>query len=347
MNLLILFAAISIGVSFFCSILEAALLSITPSFIAKQKLSDEKLHNRLKRLKDKIDQPLAAILTLNTVAHTVGATGVGAQVTLLFGNQYLGVASAIMTVLILILSEILPKSIGAKHWRGLAPMLPGVLNTLILILKPFIWVSDQIMRLFGDSDVELDIRHEIKALSALGKELKKLDDEEYRVISNILDLHDVNVRDIMTPRTVCKALSPHMKISDAIREVKDGQFSRYPVIDKEEAPVGLLFRYDFLNTNPDDEVASLAKPATVIPDKMSAETLMGQFIHEKQHMFLVYDEYGSWLGLVTMEDVLETIIGQSIVDETDSIPNMRRYAKQRWQQRLKKAPQDSVDSSLK
>mgnify|MGYP006171519193 CR=1 FL=1 len=149
MSLLIAFAVLSIAVSFICSILEAALLSITPSYIAQQKLTRPKLYEKLKALKEKIDQPLAAILTLNTVAHTVGATGVGAQVTVVFGDGYLGIASAIMTVLILILSEILPKTIGARYWPALTPVLPGILNGMIFILKPFIWLSDQIMKLFG------------------------------------------------------------------------------------------------------------------------------------------------------------------------------------------------------
>ncbi|MEW5682615.1 MAG: CNNM domain-containing protein [Pseudomonadota bacterium] len=340
MSLLIAFVVLSIAVSFVCSILEAALLSITPSYIAQQKLSRPKLYEQLKVLKDKIDQPLAAILTLNTVAHTVGATGVGAQVTIVFGDGYLGIASAVMTILILVLSEIMPKTIGARYWPQLAPILPFVLNSMITLLKPFIWLSDQIMKLFGGGQHEHDLRQEIKALTVLGRELNKLDEDEQRVIANILDLHDIKVRDIMTPRTVCETASPEESLDAFAERVKVGQFSRYPVLDKDEAPLGIAFRYDMLDITDQQTVADIMKPVKVISDKMSAEQLMTQLMHERQHMCLVYDEYGSWLGLVTMEDVIETIIGQPIMDETDDIPNMRRFAKRRWEHKLKNLSDD-------
>ena len=340
MSLLIAFVVLSIAVSFVCSILEAALLSITPSYIAQQKLTRPKLYEQLKVLKDKIDQPLAAILTLNTVAHTVGATGVGAQVTVVFGDGYLGIASAVMTILILVLSEIMPKTIGARYWPQLAPILPLVLNGMITLLKPFIWLSDQIMKLFGGGHHEHDLRQEIKALTVLGRELNKLDEDEQRVIANILDLHDIKVRDIMTPRTVCETASPDEPLEEFAERVKVGQFSRYPVLDKDEAPMGIAFRYDMLDITDQKTVADLMKPVKVISDKMSAEQLMAQLMHERQHMCLVYDEYGTWLGLVTMEDVIETIIGQPIMDETDDIPNMRRFAKRRWEHKLKNLSED-------
>ncbi|MDP5135673.1 CNNM domain-containing protein [Rheinheimera baltica] len=340
MSLLIAFAVLSIAVSFICSILEAALLSITPSYIAQQKLTRPLLYEKLKMLKDKIDQPLAAILTLNTVAHTVGATGVGAQVTIVFGDGYLGIVSAVMTFLILVFSEIMPKTIGARYWPQLAPMLPVVLYGMITLLKPFIWLSDQIMKLFGGAEQQHDLRQEIKALTVLGRELNKLDEDEQRVISNILDLHDIKVRDIMTPRTVCEIASPSEPLADFAERVKVGQFSRYPVLDKDEAPLGIAFRYDMLNITDQKTVADLMKPVKVISDKINVEQLMSQLMHERQHLCLVYDEYGSWLGLVTMEDVIETIIGQPIMDETDDIPNMRRFAKRRWAHKLKNLTDD-------
>lgn len=340
MSLLIAFVVLSISVSFICSILEAALLSITPSYIAQQKLLRPSLYEKLKVLKDKIDQPLAAILTLNTVAHTVGATGVGAQVTLVFGDGYLGIASAVMTFLILILSEILPKTIGARYWPKLAPILPTTLNGMIFVLKPFIWLSDQIMKLFGGGHHEHDLRQEIKALTILGRELNKLDEDEQRVIANILDLHDVKVRDIMTPRTVCETARPDEKLVDLVERVKKDQYSRYPVIDHDEAPLGIVFRYDMLDIADSSVAADIMKPVKIISDKMSVEQLMSQLMREQQHMCLIYDEYGSWLGLVTMEDVIEAIIGQPIMDETDDIPNMRRFAKRRWEHKQKQLSEE-------
>lgn len=336
MTLLIAFAVLSILVSFICSILEAALLSLTPSYIAQQKATKPKLYERLKGLKDKIDQPLAAILTLNTVAHTVGATGVGAQVTVVFGDGYLGIASAVMTLLILVLSEILPKTIGARYWPTLAPVLPSLLGGMILLLKPFIFMSDMIMRLFGGKEPEHDIRQEIKALTLLGREVGKLDEDEQRVISNILDLHEIKLRDIMTPRIVCEFAAPDDTLGAFKARVKESQFSRYPVIGEDEAPLGVVFRYDALGADTDEApVSSILKPLKVVSDSMNVENLMTQMMHERQHMCLVYDEFGSWRGLVTMEDIMETIIGKPILDETDDIPNMRRFAKRRWEHRIK------------
>lgn len=335
MTLLIAFAILAIATSFICSILEAALLSITPSYIAQQKLERPRLWRQLREMKDQIDQPLAAILTLNTVAHTVGATGVGAQVVKLYGDAYLGIASAVMTALILVLSEILPKTIGARYWNVMAPFLPAVLNFMIFTLRPFIWMSDRIMNLFGGQPVEHDIRLEIKALALLGRELDKIDEDEQRVISNILDLHEVTVRQIMTPRIVCEFVSPDLPVTDFRDFVREHQFSRYPVLDHEEVPLGMVFRHDLIDADPDATVRGLMKPVTVVSDLDSVESLMMRFMGERQHMLLVYDEYGSWLGLVTMEDVMEAIIGQPILDETDDIPNMRRHARRRWKNRLK------------
>lgn len=336
MSLLILFAVGSIVLSSICSILEAALLSLTPSHIAQKKLVNPALAGKLKRLKDKIDQPLAAILTLNTVAHTAGATGVGAQVVKLYGDGYVALASVIMTLLILLLSEILPKTIGAQYWRQIAPYLPMVLNVMIFVLRPIIWMSDQLMKLASKKEPEYDLRQEIKALSVLGHELNKLDDDERRAVANILDLREIRVHDIMTPRMVCETLHAQDQLSDVATRVREGQFSRYPVLDENEAPLGIAFGRDILDiSSPNETVAEVMRPIKVVSDKMRVKDLMVMLIQERQHMCLVYDEYGIWMGLVTLEDVFETILGKPIMDETDSISDMRLFAKRRWEQRLK------------
>ena len=294
MSLLIAFAVLSILVSFICSILEAALLSMTPSFIARQKVERPRLYPRLKQLKENVDQPLAAILTLNTVAHTVGATGVGAQVTIVFGDGYLGVASAIMTLLILLGSEILPKTLGARYWPTLAPLMPGVLNSMILLLKPFILLTDLVTRSLGGKTPEHDLRAEIKALASLGQELESLDEEEQRMIHNVLDLHTIRARDVMTPRTVSETLSPELTVAQARQRVQHGQFSRYPVLDENETPLGVLFRVDLLATDDREAlVSSLMKPVKVVQDSQNIEALMTQMLKEQQHLCMVYDEFGS------------------------------------------------------
>tara|TARA_R110002167_G_scaffold6277_1_gene28817 strand:- start:197089 stop:198102 length:1014 start_codon:yes stop_codon:yes gene_type:complete len=335
MSLLIAFVLISVSISFLCSLLEAALLSITPSFIAHLKEEGSPRYESLRQLKDRIDQPLAAILTLNTIAHTGGAAGVGAQVTVLMGDGYLGIASAVMTLIILIFSEIIPKTLGARYWRGFAAYLPAILNPMILILKPFIWLSDHINSWMGERKPVSNLRAEIKAMTSLGRELDELDQDEQRVIANILDLHDIKARDIMTPRTVCEYVSTTTTVAELIEQSRKDQFSRYPVLDEEGHPHGVVFRSDLVEAEPTQLVSELMKPLKVITDNESAENVLTSLLKEHQHMSLVYDDYGTWLGLLTMEDIIETILGQPIMDETDDIPNMRRFARRRWEHRMK------------
>lgn len=335
MILLIVFAFVAIGISFLCSILEAALLSITPSYIAQQKASNPKLHAQLQQLKQTIDRPLAAILTLNTIAHTAGAAGVGAQVGVVFGDGYLALASAVMTVLILVLSEIIPKTIGAKFWRGLAPFLPATLNFLILCLKPFIWLSDQITKRIGGESHDIDVRSEIKALAIVGNEQNVIDNDEKRVISNILDLHAIKVSKAMTPRTVCTSARPDYTVNEFLEQVKALPYSRFPVIDADEIPHGLILRNEALAAHGDQPLRELVRDVEVFAPSVDLESALTHLLETRQHMAVIYDEHGTWLGLITMEDIIETILGQPIMDETDTIPSLRRYAKQRWGQRLK------------
>lgn len=334
MALLIAFAALSIGFSFLCSILEAALLSITPSYIASLRTRSPRLGRSLRRLKDHIDDPLAAILTLNTIAHTGGATGVGAQVALLFGEAWLGVASGVMTLAILILSEIIPKTIGAKHWQRIAPFLPGVMKLLMTVLMPFVWLSRRITGRIGATE-EVDVRAEIAALTEIGRDQRALDDDEHHIIQNTLRLHQIKVQDVMTPRAVCKFLEPDTTVAQFKEEFRQLPFSRYPIIE-DGAPLGYVHKSDLLGRDDDELVRESARPATTVKATTNIDYLFGEMLRERQHLLLVYDDLGTWVGLVTLEDILETIIGRDIMDETDNVSNLRRYARQRWSRRLKK-----------
>jgi CBS domain containing-hemolysin-like protein len=237
--------------------------------------------------------------------------------------------------LVLVLSEIIPKSLGAKHWIRLAPFMPAILNGMILILKPFIIFSDWIMRRMGGSAPESDIRAEIKALTTLGRENDTLDEDERRVIANILDLHEVKLGKIMTPRTVCEYVCGGTTAGQNRTMLRDTAFSRYPVLDETEHPQGVVFRSEMLDADPETKVEDLLKPVKIFTDDLSTEDALSTLLKEHQHLVLIYDEYGTWLGLVTMEDILETILGTPIIDETDDIPNMRRHARRRWEHRLK------------
>lgn len=334
MTLLIAFAFLAIGVSFLCSVLEAVLLSITPSYIVSLREPNPGLYKQLSILKERIDQPLAAILTLNTVAHTFGAAGVGAQVGIVFGDGYLAASSAILTFLVLILSEIIPKTLGAKYWDKLAPFLPPILNGMILMLKPFIMLSDIITRSLGKQSPKTDIRTQIKALTRLGRERNMLDEDEQRVISNILDLHEIQLRDILTPRTVCQHIKLDSTAGDNREMLRETPFSRYPVLD-EENPKGIVFRNELLDAEPNTAIGDLMAPVQIFNETVSAESALTSLLKEHQHMGLVYDDYGTWLGLITMEDIFEKILGLAIMDETDNIPNMRRHARRRWENQMK------------
>lgn len=339
MFLLILIVVISITISFICSVLEAVLLSLTPSFIAQQKIESPNLYIKLKKLIDKVDRPLAAILTLNTIAHTVGAAGVGAQVTNVYGSGYLGIASAIMTVLILVLSEIIPKVLGAKYWRSLSVWLPRILNPMIILLAPFIGLSDLIMKMVGNGKDTVNLRQEIKSMASYAKEQQAIEDKEHQMISNILDLDTVPMVSIMTPRIVTAYITPDMS-PDALKEViNQNQFSRYPIVDAEENPLGVFFRHDLIDvTNDHKSILDCSEPPIILQDSMSIKSVLRKLLDEKQHLAFIYDEFGSWLGVITLEDILEKLIGEEIVDETDLVVDMRLLAKKRWEARKQAAP---------
>lgn len=335
MTLLIIYASISIIVSFICSILEATLLSMTPSYIAKMKRESPKLATKLSKLKDNLDRPLAAILTLNTVAHTAGAAGVGAQVTAMYGSAYLGIASAIMTVLILVLSEIIPKTMGATYWRQLAPPSVNILNVLIFILKPFIIVSELITRRIGKGHShDIDIREEIIAMALVAKDTNDIDEDESRVICNILDLHNIRIKDIMTPRGVVSSVDANISVSEFETLISDTPFSRLPLLSNDE-PYGYVHKSDILHHDGDTKLLTIAKPIEVYLPSQNAEHVFNEMLRSRHHLASIYDELGTWLGIVTMEDILETILGREIVDESDINVDMRKMAKAKWKKRLK------------
>lgn len=336
MLLLITIATLSIGISFLCSILEAALLSITPSYIAKQKEDNPRLYAALTTLKGNIDRPLAAILTLNTIAHTVGATAVGAQAAVVFGEASIAIVSAVMTMLILILSEIIPKTIGATYWRGLAPVLPRLLNMMILSLLPFIWMSELITRRLGKSEHDVDLRDEIKVLARVGLEENVLDADESRTIINMLNLHDIAVSKAMTPRIVCETVLPNMTVREFDERFGKAPFTRFPVMDNGEQAFGYVHKVDMYHADDGKTMRELMHPIGSVDVLNNVEQVFTSMLNDHLHMRVVYDEHGTFVGLITLEDIIETILGQDIVDETDNVANLRHYAKQQWIKRVKR-----------
>lgn len=334
MFLLIFFASMAIGISFLCSVMEAALLSITPSFIAQLEEKNPKWFKQVSALKQDIDTPLAAILTLNTIAHTVGAAGVGAQVAAMYGQAYLGLASGVMTLAILVLSEILPKTIGAKYWKKLIPSMCITLKIMVFILRPFLYISSYIMGLLGESSDSLDIKDEIKALAKMGRDEKVIDENKYRVICNIINLQEVRVKDVMTPRTVVHVVRPGMTIKEFDKFLTTSPFSRLPIIDEtEQNYLGYIHKSSSYQAKDTDVVDSFARPMRSFSTDAKLEDVLSSMIDDHNHMALVIDQYANWAGIISLEDIIETILGKEIVDETDQVADMRLYAKLKWKKK--------------
>ena len=241
-----------------------------------------------------------------------------------------------MTLAILIFSEIIPKTIGAKYWRSLAPALPPTLKVIMVSLLPFVWLSKLITNRIGGNEHDVDVRAEIRALADMGEDQGALDDDEHRVIHNILRLHDIPVGAIMTPRTVCRTVSPTMTVGE-FREREKGQpFSRYPVMSDSGEAKGYIHKSDLLDSDMEKTMQTLARQVSMVHTTLSIQELFSVMLTQRQHMAVVYDEHGTWVGLITLEDILESILGREIMDETDNVADLRLYARQRWNRRLKK-----------
>ena len=346
MTLLILYLCLAIGVSFICSISEAVLLSVRPSYIAALKRSGSKRAAILKNLTDNLDRPLAAILTLNTIAHTVGAAGVGAEAARVFGDNALGITSALLTLAILVLSEIIPKTIGATYWQQLAPSFGTLINILTRLLSPFVWMSEKITGLVSRSGTSAYTfsREEIEAIAEISVDEGLLETKELTIVQNLMRLTRLSVRDIMTPRPVIFSLPERMKVEEFFSQYAEKPFSRIPLYGDDLDDLGYYaLKTDLLAAQAHDDfnktLKEFKRELPVIPDILSASHTFDRLIHERSHIALVVDEYGSPQGIVTLEDVLETLVGLEIMDEVDRVEDMQALARERWRERM----EDSVN----
>lgn len=332
MVLLIAYFFLAIGVSFLCSVLEAVLLSITPSFVSAAAEEGTGWGKLLKGLKDDVERPLAAILSLNTIAHTVGAAGVGAQAQIVFQNIPLSVISGILTLLILILSEIIPKTLGAHYWRQLAPASTLLIQFLTVILLPLVVLSQAISRFLSrGSQAEAISRGEISAITEMGQREGILDQSDALALRSVLDFQGTRARDVFTPRVVVHHLDPQTTIGEMIREDADLPFSRYPLLGKNEKVEGYVLKNDLFAAAAKGEtertVASLAREVQIVPDKAPLKTVFRTLLQRKEHIAVVVDEFGSFAGIISLEDILETLIGHEIMDEGDQVEDMRDFAR--------------------
>lgn len=341
MFLLFLFLSLALIVSFFCSLLESVILSVSHAFIALLIKEGKKSGKILREMKKNIDPPLAAILTLNTVANTVGAAGVGAQTYFLFGSKWVAVSSAVLTVLILVCSEIIPKTIGAAHWKRLAPVSAYVLKGLILVLYPVVKALEGISGFVSPESAQSHItREEMIALAEIGEDEGILLRKEARIIQNLLLLNTIRTEDIMTPRSVVLAFQKEETVGEVVSEHSPINFSRIPVYGENRDDIkGVVFTNELLETyytgREKKSIEHLMKPLFAVPGSKSIADLLDEFINRREHIFQVVDEYGGTAGIVTLEDAIETLLGVEIVDELDSVEDMRAFALERWKRRRK------------
>jgi len=351
---LLVYVVAALVFSFLCSIAEAVLLSVTPSYIEGLKARRPRLAARLVELRiEGIDRSLSAILTLNTIAHTVGAIASGAKATVVFGDAWIGLFSAIVTLLILFVSEIIPKTVGALHWRRLVGFTVGFVRGIIVTLYPIVWLSECLTKSIARGRAPHVVsREEILAMARLGEAAGGIEGSEGRIIQNMLQADSLRVTDIMTPRTVIGAFPEDSTIAEAVKFVEQAPFSRIPVYRTGLDDItGYVLRADILqlaaNGQGAELVIGLRREIHAVPEQIPLIRLLDELLRIRHHLALVVDEYGGTAGLVTIEDLVESFIGAEIVDETDGSADMRALARRKWLTRAERLglDPDSADES--
>ncbi len=341
MVLLITFLLLALGVSFFCSIAEAVLLSVRPGFIAVEKKKGQKAALVWEKLKADVETSLSAILSLNTIAHTVGAAGVGAQAAVVFGDSSLGVVSAVLTVLILVFSEIIPKTLGTYYWQKIYKPTGYSLQILVKMMRVvgLVWVSKSITKLLTPKDTSEDFsRDEFKAIADAAAEQGHFDAREMTMLSNLLRLRESKVSDIMTPRPVMKMFDEKTTVEEFITQLEEVPFSRIPIFKENPDHItGFVLKRDILNAKiagrDGKRIGKFIRQMLSIPHTLDVYSAFQTMVSKNEHIVLAVDEYGSVRGLITLEDLLETLIGFEIVDELDQQADMQVLARELWQKR--------------
>ena len=336
MSALFFYLFLALFVSFICSLTESVLLSTPQSFLITIR-DKEKWANSFLKFKSHIDKPLSAILSLNTVAHTIGAAGVGAEAIKIFGDASLGIVSGILTILILVITEIIPKTMGARYWRSLAKLTLNIINIMLFITYPLVIFSTKITKLISQNKKEnITSREEIAALAEIGTDQGIFSENENKIIQNILNLKKIKVIQIMTPRVVVTSIDEKLTLEDFQNDKKYLNFSRIPTYSKQNEKItGYIFLQDILEKISEQKnknllIKEFKRNILTIPSSVTLYKLWDEMLEKKEHISIIVDEYGGLAGIVTMEDIIETLIGLEITDENDTIIDMRKYAKKRW-----------------
>lgn len=331
---------VSIVMSALCSMLEATLLSTPLSYITGLEEQGRKGAERLKKLKQNSDRPISAILCLNTIANTVGASIVGSLVYEVYGDAIVGIFSTIFTLAILIFSEIIPKTIGTSYWRTLAVPAARIINFMIIITFPLVWVLERMQRLISSHSDQVSVsREDISAMVSVATEEEEIEKEEKKMIQNILKLDEVTAHEIMTPSVVVEMVPGNM----TIREFYDSENTHSRILvydeDNDEYITGYVLRQEVLEKMAEDKFSAtlndILRPVLRFSEEDSVSDIWEILLEKKEHISVILDEYGSLRGIVTMEDVIETMLGHEIVDEKDEVVDMQEYAKEQWEKAQK------------
>ena len=339
MNTLFFYFFLALGVSFLCSLLESIILSVTHSHAAVIAKTGSRTGRLLENMKENINKPLAAILTVNTIANVVGAAGVGAQTMKLFGNEWVAVISGLLTLCILIFSEIIPKTLGAIYWRILEGPAVYMISGLIFITYPFVFLSNYFSRIFTSANHQQKVsRQEVVAMAEMGEDEGSIREKESDIIENLFNLNDVVAEDVMTPRSVVFSLQKDSTVGDVVEEHTPIAFSRIPVFNKDMDDIlGFVHRYDLVNKQAEDKfdtkMNEILEPIHTIKQEDSIASILDEFVRRRQQIFMVIDEFGTTTGLITLEDAIETLLGVEIVDEHDSVVDMRKLATEKFRRK--------------
>lgn len=339
MTLLILYVTLALLFSFLCSISEAVLLSVTTAHIRVLEQEGNPTGTLLRELKGDINKPLAAILTLNTIAHTVGAVGAGAQALVVYGDAWVGVFSATLTLMILVFSEIIPKTLGATYWRVLAGVTAHEVKFLIKLLYPFVILSELLTRSIShNKKIEGFNREEFAAMADLGEQEGQLEERESRILKNMFRLHETVVTSAMTPRPVVFSLPESLTVYEYFDKHYDSRFSRIPIYtENDEMFTGFVLKDDLLlaqaRSNTDNTLETYRRTLPALSDKTTLSDAFDAVLHQRAHIMVIIDEYGGMEGIITMEDILETLLGLEIMDESDKTADMQQYARRMWKKR--------------
>ena len=343
MTLLIIFLLFAIGISFLCSILESVLLSTPLSYITMREEEGYEKATLFKKYKQDIDRPIAAILSLNTIANTIGAAGVGRQATIIFGSEWFGLVSALMTLAVLIFAEILPKSIGTSKWKNLMGFTASAIRVLVIVMYPIVKLVEYISRLFpNDEEGETTVsREEVSAMVNVGEEEGVFEESENKIIQNLIKLDSIKAYDAMTPRVVSAIASENMTLRAFYKDDTFLHHSRIPLYsDSPEFITGYILRSDALQYLADDKfdvkLSSIKRPIAFFNEETSISNIWEELIRNGEQISVVIDEYGCFQGILSLEDIIETILGLEIIDESDEASDLQQYARERWQQRQKR-----------